>query len=459
MVSYGKQHVCELYPAWLYNQGQNVLGFLPKMAVSLSLQGGQYYQTLSQWADFNPLIAYPNHQTNPSSADEFYQFVIDYQDKHQTKQINSNADNGVEHVNFTGGLIGFMGYDVGARQLDSALYRGSDDNKIQGFFADYHIYLTCQEQDEKFSWTLHGDLTASELINIHQLLQKVIKLHITTPAPLTLTPHWQKADYAHAFNQVQDYLIAGDCYQINLTQCWRGKSAHRLADYLTKLHHATHAPFAGYLAFGEFELLSCSPELFFYFYQRGTDSKILTKPIKGTRPRSPDPQQDERYRQELANSDKDISENLMIVDLLRNDLGKYAKVGTVKTPRRFAIESFASVHHMVSTITATLQDGVSPLRLLFDSLPAGSITGTPKKRACQIIAELESHERGAYCGTLGFMNADGTGQFNVLIRTLQATGDLVELWAGGGITIGSNLDDEYQECWHKVGKIVDVLGE
>lgn len=149
----------------------------------------------------------------------------------------------------------------------------------------------------------------------------------------------------------------------------------------------------------------------------------------------------------------------MIVDLLRNDLGRYAKVGTVKTPKRFAIESFASVHHMVSTITATLQDKVSPLQLLFDSLPAGSITGTPKKRACQIIAELESHERGAYCGTLGFMNADGTGQFNVLIRTLQATGDHVELWAGGGITIGSSLDDEYQECWHKVGKIVDVLGE
>ena len=339
MVSYGKQHACELYPAWLYNQGQNVLGFLPKMAVSLSLQGGQYHQTLSQWADFNPLIAYLSHETYPSSADEFYQFVIDYQDQHQTKQINSNADNGVEHINFTGGLIGFMGYDAGARQLDNVLYRGNDDNKIQGFFADYHIYLTCQEQDETFSWTLHGDLTASELINIHQLLQDVIKLHINTPAPLTLTPHWQKSDYAHAFNRVQDYLIAGDCYQINLTQCWQGKSARPLADYLTKLHHATHAPFAGYLAFGEFELLSCSPELFFYFYQHGADSKILTKPIKGTRPRSPDPQKDEQYRQELSNSEKDISENLMIVDLLRNDLGRYAKVGTVKTPKRFAIES------------------------------------------------------------------------------------------------------------------------
>ncbi len=154
----------------------------------------------------------------------------------------------------------------------------------------------------------------------------------------------------------------------------------------------------------------------------------------------------------------------MIVDLLRNDLGKYAKTGSVKTPQLFEIESFSNVHHMVSTITAELDAESHPLAVLFGSLPAGSITGAPKKRAVEIIATLEAAPRGAYCGTLGYMNFDGSGQWNVLIRTLQANrlpdGDKeVSLWAGGGITIASDCSDEYQECMDKVGNLLAVLSQ
>lgn len=154
----------------------------------------------------------------------------------------------------------------------------------------------------------------------------------------------------------------------------------------------------------------------------------------------------------------------MIVDLLRNDLGKYAKIGSVKVPHLFAIESFSNVHHMVSTITAELKADTHPLAVLFGSLPAGSITGTPKKRAVEIISELEAEPRGAYCGTMGYMNFDGSGQWNVLIRTLQADSSLdskrqVSLWAGGGITIASNCDEEYQECLDKVGNLLSVLAQ
>ena len=152
----------------------------------------------------------------------------------------------------------------------------------------------------------------------------------------------------------------------------------------------------------------------------------------------------------------------MIVDLLRNDLGKYAQTGSVKVPQLFEIESFSNVHHMVSTITAKLKPDAHPLAVLFGSLPAGSITGTPKKRAVEIISELETTPRGAYCGTLGYINFDGSGQWNVLIRSLQANHlangvKNISLWAGGGITIASSCADEYQECLDKVGNLLAVL--
>ena len=181
-------------------------------------------------------------------------------------------------------------------------------------------------------------------------------------------------------------------------------------------------------------------------------------------PRGLTTEQDDDYKQQLIDSEKDRAENVMIVDLLRNDLGKYAKIGSVKVPQLFAIESFSNVHHMVSTITAELKTDTHPLSVLFGSLPAGSITGTPKKRAVEIIAELETAPRGAYCGTMGYMNFDGSGQWNVLIRTLQATSAAdnskqVSLWAGGGITVASDCDAEYQECLDKVGNLLSVLAK
>lgn len=301
----------------------------------------------------------------------------------------------------------------------------------------------------------------AQAVNIENWLNDLVShAKLPTPKPLSLLPLWQKSAYHQAFNKVQDYLIAGDCYQINLTQCWQGELFNQqLVDYLPSLHQSTNAPFAGYLGLNNFELLSCSPELFFTFDRNGQgEHTIITKPIKGTRPRGQNLAADQANKNELASSEKDIAENVMIVDLLRNDLGKYAKTGTVKVPKLFDIESFSNVHHMVSTITATLKDDISPWRVLFESLPAGSITGTPKKRAVEIINELEAKPRGAYCGTMGYLNFDGTGQWNVLIRTLQASdSNNVTLWAGGGITIASDCEAEYQECFDKVGNLLKIL--
>jgi len=173
----------------------------------------------------------------------------------------------------------------------------------------------------------------------------------------------------------------------------------------------TNAPYAGYLKIGEFELLSCSPELFIDFQAQ---QQIVTRPIKGTMPRYSDPILDVESKQRLSQSEKDQAENLMIVDLLRNDLSVYAEIGTVKTNKLFEIESFEQVHHMVSEIQANLKSEIQPMQMLLKALPGGSITGAPKIRAMQIIAELEQQPRGAYCGSLGYFNQDGTGRWNIL---------------------------------------------
>ncbi len=174
-------------------------------------------------------------------------------------------------------------------------------------------------------------------------------------------------------------------------------------------------------------------------------------------PRYTDPILDEQSKQTLKNSEKDQAENVMIVDLLRNDLSVYAETGSVKTPKLFNIESFKQVHHMVSEITATLKAEINPLDVLLSALPGGSITGAPKIRAMQIIEELEGTPRGAYCGSMGYFNFDGTGSWNILIRSIQKYQHEVSLWAGGGITIASDCDAEYQECFDKVSAMLDLL--
>ena len=419
------------------------------------------------------------------------------------------------------GLIGFIGYDIAAHELSpTANIPQVSQPELQpcAVLGHYDIYLSPVKDNNNDNnqtlWQLTTPLADDSSITADQAIiaelkhclqhlddelsneqlnsatnNQTIKSQLknqTQLTPLVLKAKWQKSDYQQAFLRTQSYLVNGDCYQINLTQAWQGflnqpndNEAPQLLDYLPNLNANTNAPFAGYLGLSTltnstlksdkqdtlgFELLSCSPELFFTFttdYQTNTQH-IITKPIKGTMPRGINVQQDYALKQQLIASDKDRSENVMIVDLLRNDLGRYAKIGSVKVPQLFAIESFSNVHHMVSTITAELKTDVHPLAVLFGSLPAGSITGTPKKRAVEIIAELEGAARGAYCGTMGYMNFDGSGQWNVLIRTLQANKSLnatreVSLWAGGGITIASDCASEYQECLDKVGNLLGVL--
>ncbi|WP_201510456.1 anthranilate synthase component I family protein [Psychrobacter aquaticus] len=521
---------------WLNNDGRPVIGLLPKTSWSvyptnhtLSNESSTPYKVIKHCRD-----ACLSHNTKHNAITTTHMSYVAWQhelitysqtyDKHSNDSKPSNNAN--DKPSYHHGLVGFIGYDMSARDLSPAA-----DIKLAtqpcAVLGHYDIYLTPADEYSDSAWTLTVNEThntfdetdnkknalVTTLISYLDALEKKLSdKHLNQaefetllkPTPLILTARWHKHHYQQAFNQTQNYLEQGDCYQINLTQEWYGCLPHKdkrgeplssLIDYLPSLHRNTHAPFAGYLSTkymgdkthinrqdcttkpnkmteqqSHFELLSCSPELFFTFNKDNQTGShyIHTKPIKGTMPRGATAEQDHIYKQQLINSEKDRAENVMIVDLLRNDLGKYAKIGSVKVPKLFAIESFSNVHHMVSTISAELKTDTHPLTVLFGSLPAGSITGTPKKRAVEIISELETGPRGAYCGTMGYMNFDGSGQWNVLIRTLQASispdneldkGRYINLWAGGGITVASDCDAEYQECLDKVGNLLSVLAQ
>lgn len=406
---------------YLYDQGQPVIGCFPERYCIVQNNDMQYFKAVGL------------NQYIQSSAEDLTALI-------PSACVQSSKQG------FSGGLMGFIGYDHGAAQ---AIQLKSKSQPAL-LLALCHSYLRL-EQD---GWYFYSDDTQAQaqFDYLQQLLHHdaTLDFHLSQPCQA----RWSKEQYSQAFHQVQDYIRAGDCYQINLTQEFVGKAQGRLLKTAQAFWQLTQAPYAGYIRCGEFELLSCSPELFIEFQAQ---RKLLTKPIKGTMPRFSDPELDQLSKQQLIDSEKDRAENVMIVDLLRNDLSVYAEVGSVKTPKLFNIESFKQVHHMVSEVTATLKTDVKPFDVLMSALPGGSITGAPKIRAMQIIDELEQEPRGAYCGSMGYFNVDGTGSWNILIRSIQKYQEQISVWAGGGITIASKVDAEYQECFDKVEALLNLL--
>jgi para-aminobenzoate synthetase component 1 len=262
-----------------------------------------------------------------------------------------------------------------------------------------------------------------------------------------------KAAYAKAFNKIKHYLKEGDCYQINLTQRFVSQCEGNPWQAYQALRQINAAPFSAYLNLPDLQILSSSPERFLQVI----DGRVETKPIKGTRPRKADPEQDQQQILELSNSRKDRAENVMIVDLLRNDISKTCRDGSVKVPKLFAVESYATVHHLVSTVIGELASGQQALDLLRSCFPGGSITGAPKIRAMEVIEELEPQRRGIYCGSIGYIGFDGNMDTNIAIRTLVHNQNTIRFWAGGGIVNDSVMDEEYQECFDKAAALLQLL--
>lgn len=264
-------------------------------------------------------------------------------------------------------------------------------------------------------------------------------------------PH---SDYLHAIARIHHYLRAGDCYQVNFARRFSARfSGDPFSAWLrlNQQHPAPHSSFFR-LANGDC-VFGVSPERFLQI----RNGVVITEPIKGSRQRGDTPQQDQQIGEELLNNPKDRAENLMIVDLLRNDLGKVCQAGSVKAEPLFELRRFSNVQHLVSTITGQLLAQVHPLDALLSCFPGGSITGAPKKRAMEIINELEPVPRGFYCGSQFVLDSDGNLDSNILIRTFQTHGEQIICHGGGGIVIDSDAEQEYQESLFKVEKLMAAL--
>lgn len=421
---------------FISKNNNNVIGLMPKWRI-IKLDQHHYIEEIREG------LAYSKFNKNEDYSIKLYQYW------ENTVQQNNKPLSAVTKQ-FTGGLMGFVSYNFNHYQK-SALQTSSPPLAI---FAEYDVFFSLENE----SWCLYGP-DDDALKPLYQFIKDCLEVDspsIEFGVTDEFAPAWQYQHYEHAFNRIQYYLKQGDCYQVNLTQPYKAKTNGQLLATLDDLLTLTQAPYAGYFEYQNYEVLSCSPELFIEFKE---DGEFVTQPIKGTQPRHPQPEIDQQNKTRLAHSEKDRSENLMIVDLLRNDFSKHAVTGSVKVSKLFAIESFAQVHHMVSEIKAELKSDHSPLDVLFSAFPGGSITGAPKIRAMEIIEELEAEPRGAYCGSMGYLNYDNTGSFNILIRTLQRQNDTITAWAGGGITIASTCAAEYQECSDKIKAILDCVNQ
>lgn len=356
---------------------------------------------------------------------------------------------------FTQGALGLFGYDLG-RRFEHMPTQAKADIQVPdmavGIYTWSLIYDHAREQYQLACFEEDADALIAELV--------LAERAATASQAFSLTTDWSsnmsENEYKNKFDRVQAYLKAGDCYQINLAQRFSADYQGEPWQAYLALREKNRAPFSAFIRLpDEKAILSISPERF--ISHRG--GQVQTKPIKGTLPRGATAQEDKAQAEALALSEKDRAENLMIVDLLRNDLGKVAAPGSVEVPALFHIESFPAVHHLVSTITATLDEQFTPLDLLRGAFPGGSITGAPKIRAMEIIEELEPHRRNAYCGSIGYLSNNGNMDTSITIRTLVCDGKTLYCWAGGGVVADSTAEREYQETFDKVAKILPVLRE
>jgi para-aminobenzoate synthetase component 1 len=274
------------------------------------------------------------------------------------------------------------------------------------------------------------------------------------PPDLGLRSSFTHEAYVQAVARVRDYIVAGDIFQANLSQRFDAPILESPWTFYRRLRSHNAAPFAAFLDFPDLTVLSASPERFLRVDPGG---RVETRPIKGTSPRGVGPEHDAALGLALSQSDKDRAENLMIVDLMRNDLSRVCAPGTVRVSELFALERYATVHHLVSTVVGDLAPGRDTFDLLRSTFPGGSITGAPKLRAMEIIAELEPSDRGVYCGSIGYWSLTGALDTSIAIRTAVVQGDRVYFNAGGGIVADSDPEREYRETLDKARGLIDAL--
>ncbi|MCX2981220.1 aminodeoxychorismate synthase component I [Halieaceae bacterium IMCC14734] len=386
-----------------------------------------------------------------STSNSYDAVVNSFEEQRQLhRELFGGISAPAEDLPFYGGVAGHLPYEAG-----KPLQHLPTSNAAAGQLG---YYLWSVVQDHLRQRCTFAALPALPQRQREQLLRALRQPLISKPKPFQLqedfSSNFSATSYRDAFRSIQRYILQGDCYQVNLAQRFSADyegdawSAYRL------LRPLAAAPFAGFMQLSDGEQLLClSPERFLSLHGH----TVETRPIKGTRPRHADPGADALSANELRHSPKDRAENLMIVDLLRNDLGRSCVAGSIHVEKLFELESFPTVHHLVSTIKGELLPDRDAYTLLRDCFPGGSITGAPKRRSMEIIEELEPDQRRAYCGSLFYISPDGRMDSNIAIRTLQTQASKMLCWGGGGIVADSNWEREYQETFDKVGTFLSAL--
>ncbi len=358
---------------------------------------------------------------------------------------------------FTGGAVGYFGYEFCAASegIRSSAPDAPDIPDAQ--FGFYDGVIACDLVSGKTFAVANPVAQVSAEMILHRLREAVSNAE-NHPQPAGIAPgseerfehsmasNLTREAYFDRFARIKDYIAAGDVYQVNLSQRFELATSEAPLAIYERLRTLSPAPFGVYLDAGGFQLLSSSPELLLRIDGNG---RVLTRPIKGTRPRGRNAAEDDRLAADLSASEKDHAELLMIVDLERNDLGRVCRFGSVQVEERHRIETHSTVFHLVATISGQLAEGRDAFDCLRSMLPGGSITGAPKIRAMQIIDELEPCRRDIYTGSIGYLGFDGTCDFNIAIRTILYRAGCARYHVGGGIVADSDPECEYQETLAK----------
>lgn len=377
------------------------------------------------------------------------------------KTLSVDIENMAErhaHLPFLGGAIGFLTYDFG-RQLEVLPATATQDISLPTAWFGLFGWALVTDHLREESWLVYDsaltDQSSSDIMDLFEMNEAVYSNQPATPFVLT-TPfksNLSHQNYLDKFEHLQHYIHSGDCYQVNFAQRFSADCEGDAFSAFETISKKIPTPFSGFFQLGQWDILSHSPERFLEL----DAGQVTTKPIKGTRRRGGNGHDDQELREELSQSTKDKAENLMIVDLLRNDLSRVCKPFSVKVPKLFDIETYPNVHHLVSTVTGDLEESETATSLLAHSFPGGSITGAPKIRAMEIIDELEPHHRSLYCGSIVYISRHGRMDSSITIRTLIRDGEKIHAWGGGGIVADSDAESEYQETLTKITPLLRAI--
>ena len=404
------------------------------------------------------LESYPHHSFihSQGKTEKSQQAPFDILKALFTEESKKHNNEELDKLPFSGGAIGTFSYELHHASL---LKSAANSDKAQMSVGFYDVFIIVDHQTQRCTAYSIGNDAVEKLQELLETLKQ--------PAPVgffslknPFKKHLALQRYNKDFASIQELILSGDCYQINYTQRFETHYSGDPWFAYKKLRQSSPAPFSAYINSRDSIVLCHSPEQFLELQK----NLITSKPIKGTRARKTDTEADEQQKAELIKSEKDRAENVMIVDLLRNDISRNAKIGSVKVPTLFNLESYANVHHLVSTITATLATKSHAIDLFRDSFPGGSITGAPKIRAMEIINELEATERRIYCGSIAYFSFNGKLDSNITIRSLLCeqvnnegeTGNIY-CWGGGGIVADSTVEEEYQESIDKIANLLQTL--